>query len=88
LKNDIFVKIIVGDKILTKSTMKILKYLESIVLDINNEIENINLEIKNHELKLFYKFRKSNCNIMIKNLINHIKILDERFDLLIKLINI
>ena len=78
----------IDDKYITKTGIKMLKHLETILLLINKEIKNINLEIENHQLKWFSKLRYSECNTMIKNLVNHVKILDERFNLLLKLINI
>ena len=78
----------IDDKHITKTSMKMLKHLETILLLINKEIKNINIEIENHQLKWFSKLRYSECSTMIKNLVNHVKILDERFNLLLKLINI
>ena len=79
---------VLHNNVITESTMKILKYLGNIILIINNEINNINNEIEEHSKKWFSKIRQSNCNEMFKNLKNHIKILDDRFNLLLKLINI
>ena len=75
-------------KKVNNSISKTLNYLEEILKIIEKEIENINIEIKQHQSKWFSRFRTSNCDSMIKNLIKHKKILDLRFDLLIKLINL
>lgn len=75
-------------KLFSDTINKALCYINKILKTIENEIKNINLEITNHQTKWFSRFRVSNCNIMIENLVNHIKILDERFNLLIKLIKI
>lgn len=78
----------IDDEVINKSTMKILKYLEDVIVIINDEIKNINNEIEEHSKRWFTKFRRSNCNEMFQNLKNHVNILDERFNLLLKLINI
>lgn len=75
-------------KIFNEPINKTFKYLDDILKTIEKEIENINIEIKNHKNKWFHKLRSSNCSSMLGNLIKHKKILDERFELLIKLINI
>ena len=75
-------------KIFNESINKTFKYLNEILKLIEKEIENINKEINDHKKKWFYNIRGSNCSNMINNLIKHIKILDERFELLLKLINI
>ena len=76
----------IDDVILTKSTIKILKHIENIIVLINDEIKNINDEIENHDKKWFSRIRQSNCSEMFTNLKNHVKILDDRFSLLLKLI--
>ena len=77
-----------NQKLFSETINKALCYINKILKTIENEIKNINLEITEHDKKWLSKFRVSNCNSMIENLINHIKILDERFNLLIKLIKI
>ena len=72
---------------LSQSSIKILKYLKENIILINNEIVNINNEILNHKTKWFSSLRTSNCHEMIINLTYHVQILDDRFNLLIKLIN-
>ena len=74
------------NKIFNDTLTKSFKYLETIIKTIETEIENINVELEQHSKKWFYKYRTSNCNVLLNNLINHVKILDERFNLLIKLI--
>lgn len=75
-------------KEINETVSKTLKYLEEILKLIETEIENINKEIIAHQSKWFSRFRTSQCDTMLKNLIKHKKILDSRFDLLIKLINL
>jgi hypothetical protein len=75
-------------KIFNDTLTKTFKYLEIILKTIETEIEYINVELETHSKKWFYKYRSSNCEGLLNNLINHVKILDERFDLLIKLIKI
>ena len=75
-------------KIFNHTLTKIFNYLETILKTIENEIEHINLELDAHSKKWFYKYRTSNCEYLLNNLINHVKILDERFNLLIKIIKI
>ena len=71
----------------SKSTDKILSYLCDILKNIENEIESINTEIKIHKTKWFNKFRIATYVTMIDNLKKHLKILDFRFELLLKLLN-
>jgi hypothetical protein len=75
-------------KIFNDTLTKSFKYLELIIKTIETEIENINGELETHSKKWLYKYRSSNCERLLNNLINHVKILDDRFDLLIKLIKI
>ena len=75
-------------KIFNNTLTKSFNYLETIIKTIEIEIENINLELEHHSKKWFHKYRTSNCEGLLANLINHVKILDERFNLLIKLIKI
>ena len=75
-------------KLFNETVTKTFKYLEEILKTIEQEIENINNEIIKHNEKWFSRFRFSNCSNMLVKLINHIKILDNRFELLIKLIKI
>jgi hypothetical protein len=75
-------------KLFNETVTKTFNYLEEILKTIEQEIENINNEIIKHNEKWFSRFRFSNCSNMLVKLINHIKILDNRFELLIKLIKI
>ena len=77
-----------SNKLLSETTRKSLKYIENILKIIEVEISNINIEIEEHKKKWFNRIRTSNCRTMINNLVNHVKILDNRFELLIKFINI
>ena len=77
-----------SDKIFNESINKTFKYLEEILKTIELEIENINNELLFYEQIWFRKFRKCNYTIMINNLVKHVKLLDSRFELLIKLIKI
>ena len=76
------------NRIFNNTLTKSFNYLEAIIKTIETEIENINLELKLHSQKWFHKYRNSNCEVLLNNLINHVKILDVRFNLLIKLIKI
>ena len=76
------------NKLFNKTVTKTFNYLEEILKTIEQEIENINNEIIKHNEKWFSRLRFSNCQTMLVKLINHINILDNRFELLIKLIKI
>ena len=69
------------------SINKLLNFLCNNLKDIEDTIENIKKEITIHKKKWFYKFRYHNYNTMIDKLKNQIRILDDRFELLIKLLN-
>ena len=75
-------------KIFNETIIKTLKYLENSLKTIEIEIENINNELEIHSTKWFNRYRSSNCSELLNNLINHVKILDNRFELFIKLIKI
>ena len=75
-------------KLFNETVTKTFNYLEEILKTIEQEIENINNEIIKHNEKWFSRLRFSNCQTMLVKLINHINILDNRFELLIKLIKI
>ena len=77
-----------NNKIFNESVSKTFKYLEEILKTIELEIENINNDIIKHNEKWFSKFRVSNSSYMLQKLVKHIQILDDRFELLIKLIKI
>ena len=76
------------DNITDKSIEKCVKSVIEIIHKINNEINEIKVLIEQHEEKLFYKWRSNPYSRKIENLINHSKIMDNRLDLLIKIINL
>ena len=53
---------------------------------IEAEITEINKEIEDHSKKWFNTFRSCNYTNQIENLKKHVKILDNRFDLYMKII--
>ena len=75
-------------KIFNETLNKTFKYLETSLTTIDKEIKNIDEELVNHNNKWFSRMRSSNYPTMLNNLIKHMKILDDRFNLLIKLMNI
>ena len=75
-------------KIFSNTVTKTFNYLEEILKTIEQEIENINDEIIKHNEKWFSRLRVSNCPNMLDKLMKHINLLDNRFELLIKLIKI
>tara|TARA_B110001469_G_C9614977_1_gene306083 strand:- start:1024 stop:1464 length:441 start_codon:yes stop_codon:yes gene_type:complete len=75
-------------QILNNTLNKTLKYLENSLNTIDTEIKNIDKELIDHNNKWFSRIRSSKYPIMLNNLIKHMKILDERFNLLIKLMNV
>ena len=76
------------DNITDKSIEKCVKSVIDIIHKINNEINEIKVLIEQHEEKWFYKWRSNPYSRKIENLINHSKIMDNRLDLLIKIINL
>lgn len=74
-------------KIHNETIKMTLKYLHDILEKIKLEIENIRKEIDEHKQKYFYYLRTPSYKDTLKKLSLHVKILDERFNLLIKLIN-
>ena len=71
----------------SKSVNTCFDNLNSIIKKINEEIKNINKEIEIHETKWFKNFRINNVLIKIENLKRHSSILDNRLNMLIKLLN-
>tara|TARA_B110000967_G_C18406592_1_gene327162 strand:+ start:71 stop:529 length:459 start_codon:yes stop_codon:yes gene_type:complete len=63
-----------------------LQSIHEIILQIQNELELINNIIETHSQKYFYYFRKHDYYIQLENIVNYKKILDERFNILLKLI--
>ena len=70
-----------------ESTKIALKHIEDILKKIENEIEEIKKQIKDHQELWFHKFRTPSYKSLLDNLLIHIKVLDERFNLLIKIKN-
>ncbi len=70
-----------------ESTKIALKHIEDILKKIENEIEEIKKQIKQHQELWFHKFRTPSYKSLLDNLLIHIKVLDERFNLLIKIKN-
>ena len=83
---DNFMKIIPTDLEKNKCISTSLQSIHDIILQIQNELELINNIIETHSEKYFYYFRKHDYYIQLENIVNYKKILDERFDILLKLI--
>ena len=64
-----------------------LNSIHDIVVQINNELTLINKIIEEHTLKYFYYFRKFDYYKQLTNIVDYKKIMDERFDILLKLIS-
>ena len=65
-----------------------LETLSEILKKIETEIEIINKEIIDHKNKWFYKLRTQNYKTMIDNLVNHLDILDKRFNMLVRILQV
>ena len=83
---DNFMKIIPTDLEKNKCISTSLQSIHDIILQIQNELELINNIIETHSEKYFYYFRKHDYYIQLENIVNYKKILDERFEILLKLI--
>ena len=68
-----------------ESTKIALKHIEDILKKIENEIEEIKKQIKIHQELWFHRFRTPCYKSLLDNLLVHIRVLDERFNLLIKI---
>jgi len=77
-----------NNKLFNDTLNKSFKYLEESLKTIELNIECINNELEIHSSKWFSRWRTSNCLNLLDKLISNVKILDNRFDLLIKLIKI
>ena len=77
-----------NNKLFNDTLNKSFKYLEESLKTIELNIECINNELELHSNKWFSRWRTSNCLNLLDKLISNVKILDNRFDLLIKLIKI
>jgi len=64
-----------------------LKYIEDVLKKIENEVTEIDLQIKVHKELWFHRFRTPAYKYLLDNLIVHIRVLDERFNLLMKIKN-
>ena len=64
-----------------------LNSLHEIVVKIHDELAKINNIIEEHKTKYFYYWRTPYYNIELQNIIIYKKILDDRFDILLKIIN-
>lgn len=71
------------------STIEItLEHINKIFIKIEEEINNILNEIKNHKTKWFYYIRNSSYRLLLDNLIKHMKILEDRFNILLNILKI
>jgi len=61
--------------------------LHNIIDKINKEIDLINLQIKEHKLKWLSSLRGAEYTKTVNKLVIHKKIMDERLDILLKLLN-
>jgi hypothetical protein len=83
---DNFTKMIPKDLEKNKCISTSLESIHNIILQINNELGLINNIIENHSQKHFYYFRKHDYYTQLDNIVTYKKILDDRFDILLKLI--
>jgi len=84
---DNFIKNIPKDLEKNECILLLLNSIHDIVIQINNELTLINKIIEDHSLKYFYYFRKFDYYKQLNNIVNYKKIMDERFDILLKLIS-
>jgi hypothetical protein len=83
---DNFMKIIPNTLEDNKCISTCLTSIHDIIVQIQNELAIINKIIEDHTQKYFYYFRKHDYYVQLDNIVNYKKILDERFDILLKLI--
>tara|TARA_Y100000591_G_C21775457_1_gene668032 strand:- start:597 stop:1055 length:459 start_codon:yes stop_codon:yes gene_type:complete len=83
---DNFMKIIPNELEDNKCISTCLTSIHDIIVQIQNELAIINKIIEDHTEKYFYYFRKHDYYVQLDNIVNYKKILDERFDILLKLI--
>ena len=83
---DNFMKIIPNSLEENKCISSCLNSIHDIIMQIQNELAVINKIIESHSEKYFYYFRKHDYYEQLDNIVNYKKILDERFDILLKLI--
>mgnify|MGYP001403339657 CR=1 FL=1 len=84
---DNFMKIIPNNLENNKCISTCLNSIHDIILQIQNELALINKIIEDHSQKYFYYFRKHDYYIQLDNIVIYKKILDDRFDILLKLIS-
>ena len=84
---DNFMKIIPNNLENNKCISACLNSIHDIILQIQNELALINKIIEDHSQKYFYYFRKHDYYIQLDNIVIYKKILDDRFDILLKLIS-
>ena len=83
---DNFMKIIPNSLEKNECILSSLNSIHDIIMQIQNELAIINKTIETHSEKYFYYFRKHDYYEQLDNIVNYKKILDERFDILLKLI--
>ena len=76
------------DRTYSKTILKTLDYIIDIFRKIEIEIENIKIEVVEHKKIWFHNFKTPKYKPLIKNLLKHLKILDNRFDILLNLLKI
>ena len=84
---DNFMKIIPNSLEDNKCISTCLTSIHDIIVQIQNELAIINKIIEDHTQKYFYYFRKHDYYVQLDNIVLYKKILDERFDILLKLIS-
>ena len=62
--------------------------LYDIIIDIQGDIKQIDIKVKNHKNLYFSSWRYLNCSNLLNNLKTHSCILDNRLDFLIKSLNV
>ena len=76
------------DNDLTKQAIKLcIQGISEILIKIDKEVQTIKEKIKEHTELWFHRFRTPEYKGLLINLENDIRILSERFDLLIKIKN-
>lgn len=76
-----------NETIFNESTKIALKYIEDVIKKIENEVTEIKLQIRVHKELWLHRFRSPSYKYLLENLIVHIRVLDERFNLLMKIKN-
>ena len=73
---------------LSKLVMTSLSGLHDIILNIREDLKQISIIISNHIEKYLSSWRTIDTSIQIKQLTRHVKILDSRLDMLMKILSI